>query len=55
MILFKLEKGPQAVRHMQQSEDLYQQAGQTEWAGKSRQTKELMIRKFKLRPEDIVH
>ncbi len=54
MIYYKKEQGPKAVEHMQRAQDLYQQAGQLEWAGKSRQNKELIIRKFKLRPEDII-
>ncbi len=55
MIYFKVERGHKSVAHMQRAEDLYQQAGQHEWAGKARQNKELIIRKFKLRPEDIIH
>ena len=54
MIYYKKQQGPKAVEHMQQAQDLYQQAGQLEWAGKARQNKELIIRKFKLRPEDII-
>ncbi len=54
MIYYKREQGPQAVEHMQRAEDLYQKAGQFEWAGKARQNKELIIRQFKLRPEDII-
>ncbi len=55
MIYYKVEQGHKAVAHMQRAEDLYQQAEQHEWAGKARQNKELIIRKFKLRPEDIIH
>ena len=54
MIYYKKEQGPKAVLHMQKAEDLYGQAGQLEWAGKARQNKELIIRHFKLRPEDII-
>lgn len=54
MIYYKKQQGPQAVEHMQRAEDLYQQGGQLEWAGKARQNKELIIRHFKLRPEDII-
>ena len=54
MIYYKKQQGPKAVEHMQRAQDLYQQAGQLEWAGKARQNKELIIRKFKLRPEDII-
>lgn len=54
MVYFKKQKGPMAVEHMQRAQDLYQQSGQLEWAGKARQNKELIIRKFKLRPEDII-
>jgi tetratricopeptide (TPR) repeat protein len=54
MIYYKKQKGPQAVEHMQRAEDLYGQAGQLEWAGKARQNKNLIIRQFKLRPEDII-
>lgn len=53
MILFKAEQEVQAVVHMQRAEDLYQEIGQLEWASKARQSKEMIIRKFKLRPEDI--
>jgi tetratricopeptide (TPR) repeat protein len=55
MIYYKVEQGHKAVSHMQRAEDLYHQAEQHEWAGKARQNKELIIRKFKLRPEDIIH
>lgn len=54
MIYYKKQQGSQAVEHMQRAEDLYGQAGQLEWAGKARQNKEVIIRKFKLRPEDII-
>jgi tetratricopeptide (TPR) repeat protein len=54
MIYYKKQQGPRAVEHMQRAQDLYRQAGQLEWAGKARQNKELIIRKFKLRPEDII-
>lgn len=54
MIYYKKGQGPKSVTHMQRAEDLYQQAGQLEWAGKARQNKELIIRKFKMRPEDII-
>jgi len=54
MIYYKKQQGPQAVEHMQRAEDLYGQAGQLEWAGKARQNKDLIIRQFKLRPEDII-
>ena len=54
VIYYKKQQGPQAVEHMQRAEDLYGQAGQLEWAGKARQNKEAIIRKFKLRPEDII-
>jgi tetratricopeptide (TPR) repeat protein len=54
MIYYKKEQGPKAVLNMQKAEDLYGQAGQLEWAGKARQNKELIIRHFKLRPEDII-
>jgi len=54
MIYYKNQQGPKSVEHMQRAEDLYGQAGQLEWAGKARQNKELIIRKFKLRPEDII-
>ena len=54
MIYYKKQQGQQAVEHMQRAEDLYGQAGQLEWAGKARQNKDLIIRKFKLRPEDII-
>ena len=54
MIYYKIELGQQAVEHMQRAEDLYGQAGQLEWAGKARQNKELIIRQFKLRPEDVI-
>ncbi|MDH5458191.1 MAG: hypothetical protein OEY26_05735, partial [Nitrospinota bacterium] len=54
MIYFKKEQGPKAVLNMQKAEDLYGRAGQLEWAGKARQNKELIIRHFKLRPEDII-
>jgi len=54
MIYYKKQQGQQAVEHMQRAEDLYGQAGQLEWAGKARQNKELIIRHFKLRPEDII-
>jgi len=54
MIYYKKQQGPMAVEHMQRAQDLYQQTGQHEWAGKARQNKELIIRKFKLRPEDII-
>jgi tetratricopeptide (TPR) repeat protein len=54
MVYYKKQEGPKAVEHMQRAEDLYQQAGQQEWAGKARQNKELIIRQFKLRPEDII-
>ena len=55
MIYYKAEQKYKAVAHMQRAEDLYQRAEQHEWAGKARQNKELIIRKFKLRPEDIIH
>ena len=54
MIYYKKQQGPKSVEHMQRAEDLYGQAGQLEWAGKARQNKELIIRQFKLRPEDII-
>ena len=54
MIYYKKQQGSKAVEHMQRAEDLYGQAGQLEWAGKARQNKELIIRKFQLRPEDII-
>ena len=54
MIYYRKQQGPKAVEHMQRAQDLYEQAGQLEWSGKARQNKELIIRKFKLRPEDIV-
>lgn len=54
MIYYKKQQGPKAVEHMQRAEDLYNQTEQLEWAGKARQNKELIIRKFKLRPEDII-
>jgi hypothetical protein len=54
MIYYKKEQGPKAVEHMQRAEDIYQQTGQLEWAGKARQNKEIIIRQFKLRPEDII-
>jgi tetratricopeptide (TPR) repeat protein len=54
MIYYKKQQGSKSVEHMQRAEDLYQQAGLFEWAGKARQNKELIIRKFKLRPEDII-
>lgn len=54
MIYYKKQQGPRAVEHMQRAEDLYQQAGQFEWAGKARQNKEFIIKQFKLRPEDII-
>jgi tetratricopeptide (TPR) repeat protein len=54
MIYYKKQKGQKAVEHMQRAEDLYGQAGQLEWAGKARQNKELMIREFKMLPEDII-
>ena len=54
MIYYKNQQGPQAVEHMQRAEDLYGQAGQLEWAGKARQNKDLIIRQFKMRPEDII-
>jgi tetratricopeptide (TPR) repeat protein len=53
MIYYKKQQGLKSVEHMQKAEDLYQQIGQLEWAGKARQNKELIIRHFKLRPEDI--
>ena len=54
MIYYKKQQGSKAVEHMQRAEDLYGHAGQLEWAGKARQNKELIIRKFQLRPEDII-
>ena len=48
MIYYKKQQGPKAVEHMQRAQDLYRQSGQLEWAGKARQNKELIIRKFKL-------
>lgn len=54
MVYYRKQQGPKAVEHMQRAQDLYEKAGQLEWAGKARQNKELIIRKFKLRPEDII-
>jgi tetratricopeptide (TPR) repeat protein len=54
MIYYQKQLGPQAVEHMQRAEDLYGQTGQLQWAGKARQNKEIIIKKFKLRPEDII-
>ena len=54
MIYYKKQQGQLAVEYMQRAEDLYGQAGQLEWAGKARQNKELFIRQFKLRPEDVI-
>lgn len=53
IVYTKTEKGPLAVEHMQKAQDLYDQSGQYEWAGQARRNKELIIKKFKLRPDDI--
>lgn len=51
---YKREESGPAIRHIQLAEDLYAQRGDKNWTAQARQTKEVMIRKFKLRPEDIL-
>jgi predicted Zn-dependent protease len=47
------DSGP-AIRHIQLAEDLYSARGDKNWTAQARQTKEVMIRKFKMRPEDVL-
>jgi len=53
MVYYQTGKGLQAVEHMQRAEDLYHEMGQQEWTSQARKSKELILKKFKLRPEDI--
>ncbi|MGP0565368.1 MULTISPECIES: tetratricopeptide repeat protein [unclassified Nitrospina] len=48
------DSGP-AIRHIQLAEDLYEAQGETNWTAQARQAKEVMLKEFKMRPEDIIH
>lgn len=50
---YKQEESGPAIRHIQLAEDLYSARGDKNWTAQARQTKEVMIRKFKMRPEDM--